>query len=67
VSGLPVVGSLVGFLAIALAPIGTARERIVWSWLPAAGEATVVGLIALLWIVSGLRSTSEGQRRSRNR
>jgi hypothetical protein len=34
VSGLPVVGSLVGFLAIALAPIGTARERIVWSWVP---------------------------------
>lgn len=64
VSGLPVVGSLLGFLAVVVAPIGTLRERLAWAWVPLAVEATVFGLCLVFWNLSGLR---EAQRRGTKR
>lgn len=53
-SNCPLVGSVAGFLAVVVAPIGTIGNRVVWAWAPLAIEVTVFLLIVLFWIVSGL-------------
>jgi hypothetical protein len=67
VSATPVVGTIIGFFALVLAPIGTLGQRIVWCWVPVASEAIVLGCCVAYWNLSGLRNESERQRRSRQR
>lgn len=55
------VGSVAGFLAIILAPVGTLGHRLLWSWVPLAIEASVVLLLTVSWIASGLGKLNRRQ------
>jgi hypothetical protein len=65
VSNCPLVGAVAGFLAVVVAPIGTIRSRVVWSWAPLAIEVSVFLLVAVLWNVSGLARRAARQRAAR--
>ena len=65
VSGTPVLGSVLGFVAILLAPIRTIGDRLTWSWAPLAIEASVLALLFAYWKLSGLAREADRQRRSR--
>jgi hypothetical protein len=67
VSTMPLVGSVVGFVAILLAPLGSVTARLRWSWLPLAIEATVVTLCWALWLACGRHPTSRRRTRTRAR
>ena len=59
VSTCPLIGSVAGSLAVLVAPFGTLRSRVVWSWAPLAIEVSVLLLLGLLWKVSGLAREAE--------
>jgi hypothetical protein len=67
VSGVLTVGSLVGGLAIVLAPLGAMRDRVAWLWVPVAAEAVTFLVSGAYWTLSGLREKAEQQRRARRR
>lgn len=67
VSGLPIVGSILGLFALGTAPIGTLGERMAWCWVPLVLEVFVVGCCVAYWNLSGLRRQAEGLLRSRRR
>jgi hypothetical protein len=52
VSLTPVVGTIAGFLAILLAPVGTIRERVVWFWVPLASEVAVLLVVYAALVIS---------------
>jgi hypothetical protein len=66
-STTPVVGTILGSLAVVLAPIGTLHDRLAWSWVPFAVEVGVFGLCFAYWNLSGLGRELERQRHSRRR
>lgn len=62
---MPIVGSIIGFLAILFAPIlRTIGVRFSWSWAPLAAEAAIFALLLVYWNVSGLRRQDEPSRRT---
>jgi hypothetical protein len=63
VSTTPIVGTVAGTLAVLVAPIGTAGDRLIWSWLPLGVEATLYLILRVLWNATGLRAKAEDQRR----
>ncbi len=56
ISGTPIVGSVLGFVAILVAPLGSIGARLAWSWVPLAVEVSVLGLCWGYWIASGSAS-----------
>jgi hypothetical protein len=62
VSTMPLVGSVLGFVAILLARLGSITARLRWSWLPLAIEATVVTLCWAFWLACGRSPTSRTRR-----
>ncbi|MEJ7733014.1 MAG: hypothetical protein WKG00_27930 [Polyangiaceae bacterium] len=57
VSSTPLVGSILGFVAILLAPVGTISQRIRWAWVPLALEVTVaLGCGLAFWLAGRLSS-----------
>ena len=65
VSMLPLTCSVVGLVAVVLAPVGTLRSRIIWCWVPLGVEALVLLLLGVYWQVSGLRHQAQQQRLAR--
>lgn len=59
VSTTPVVGSVLGFLAVICLPIGPVRDRLAWSWAPLGVELVIIGLTHVCWRVCG-----DGRRRA---
>ncbi len=58
-SGTPVIGTIAGCLAVALLPIGTLLDRLLWAWVPAVVEALVLGAGIAYWKWSGLEDEAE--------
>jgi hypothetical protein len=52
VSATPVIGSVIGFIAVLIAPVGSFLERLRWSWLPLAIEVAVLGLCIAAWLMT---------------
>ena len=65
VSGVWVIGSVLGLLALIAAPVGTPRERLAWAWVPLAAEVVMIAVIAVLFRATGLSLALEEQRRAR--
>ena len=67
VSTTPVMGILVGFVAVLFAPIATLGDRLSWSWVPLAVEGAVYGAGLAYWNLNDLGRVAERQRRTRSR
>lgn len=65
VSGVWLVGSVVGFVAILAAPVGSFDERLKWSWVPLAAEVGAAICLAVALKATGLSGVLADQRRSR--
>jgi hypothetical protein len=62
VSGMPLLGSILGWLAVLVLPSGTLRSRLPWLCAPIAVEASVLAACVAYWSLSGLRRASKERR-----
>jgi hypothetical protein len=67
VSSLPVVGTMIGCLSVLLLPVGSLRERLLWTWAPPVIEALVYTACVAYWKLSGLEAKHERLRRTGRR
>lgn len=65
VSGTPLFGGVLGFLAFLLAPVETIGVRLKWSWTPLAVEVSMLAITFAYWRLSGLAREAERQRQAR--
>lgn len=67
VSGVWFLGSILGFVAVLIAPAGDIGSRLAWSWIPLAAEALNFCLLRAAMSLSGVASTLRRQREDRTR